>query len=100
VTTAPLDTAGVSVEWAPGPEVADAYRVYGVDGGLLTVLLDTAGTSAPVSFAAVVPAGFDTYAVSGVRGDVESAPVFAWDGPGEGCIYIQRQPPDVWIGSC
>ena len=94
------DSATAIVEWSPGQSPAEAYRVYGVDGPTLTLLVDTSLLPAPAALAAVVPAGYETYAVSGVQADVESDPVFAWSGMGAGCIYVQRDPPGIHQKDC
>lgn len=93
---APLHVAAESfgasatlVEWAPGPEPADAYRVYGAQDGALTLLWEGGVGAAPV------PAGFDAYAVSGLKDGAESVLVFALENVGAGCVYVQTHPPGV-----
>ena len=95
-----LDPATALVEWSPGTEPADAYRVYGVNGATLTLLVDTSDLPAPLALAAAVPAGYDTYAVSGVQANVESAPVLALPGAEAGCLYITWDPPGIHEKKC
>lgn len=86
------------VSWLPGIEPADSFRVYGGTGAGLVLLLDTAGTAAPFSLAALVPSGYDAYAVTGVRAGVESPPVF---GSATTCsIYVETRPPGVGLEDC
>lgn len=82
------------VAWAPGNTVADSYRVYGlIPGQDPTLLLDTAATAAPVTFAALVSGDFSAYAVSGVLAGQESPMVEASGPP---CIFIETTPhPNV-----
>lgn len=86
----------VFISWVPGAEPADAFRVYGIsESGALALLAETARGDASGALA-VVPAGFAGYAVSGVRGDVESGPVMAFIP----CVYVQTEPPGVGEGDC
>lgn len=86
-----VEPTSAVVEWVPGPEMAESYRVYGVEGATLTLLMDTSEGLGPLSLAVVVPAAFSAYAVSGVVSGIESTRVFAE--PGLGCIYVQTDPP-------
>lgn len=96
VAAEPLGTALALVEWAPGLEPADAYRIYGVDEGGLTLLLDTATSGLPLVVSVVVPAGYRDYAVSGLKDNTESAPVYAL----KPCMYIQTDPPGIVREDC
>jgi hypothetical protein len=98
VASEAVDSATALVEWAPGTEQADAYRVYGVRGTVLTLLLETADATVPL--ATLLPAGYDTYAVSGVKGDEESAPVFAVEHIPLGCVIIRPDPPEAGLKEC
>lgn len=98
VASEAVDPTTALVEWAPGMEQADAYRVYGARGEVLTLLMETTDASAPL--AALLPAEYDTYAVSGVKGDVESAPVFAIEHVSPGCLVITLRPPSAGFKEC
>ncbi len=87
------------VQWIPGAEPADSYRVYGLDGEGFALLVDTKDAAAPLMLAVAVPAGYSAYAVSGVRENVESRLVFAGDIP-VGCIRIMTDPPAVGVDGC
>lgn len=95
-----LSPTAALVEWSPGKEPADAFRVYGVEGATLTLLVDTSTLPAPVVLGVVVPAHYETYAVAGVRGGVESGPTFAFKGADLGCVYVSLHPPAVWREDC
>lgn len=91
-TAATSDAASLAViAWTPGAVAADSYRVYGVEGGSL-VLLVTA-----TDLTTTAPAGFATYAVSGVKNGVESDPTFAVFVP---CIDVELHPPNASWGNC
>lgn len=95
VATAPIGTE-VAVSWAPGTEPADSYRIYGVSReGAITLLLDTAETENPSSLAAVVESGWNSYAVSGVSGGVESKLVYSLGSLDLGCVTVEFHPPAV-----
>lgn len=90
-----LDPGTVLLQWAPGAEPADSFRVYGVEDGALTLLADTSGSDAPRLMTITVPGGFQTYAVSGVRAGAESAPVLVTKTLAAGCVHVQTGPPDI-----
>lgn len=81
------------VAWTRGSEAADEYRVYGVNGTTFELLQVESGTGTPV------PAGYSTYAVTGVLLGVESDPVYATIVP---CVYVEPvpPPPGYAIGEC
>ena len=75
-TPAPIAAAAYSVgpvsvvTWTPSPATVDGYHVYGivVSGAvLLTTVVDTT---------AVVPSGYESYAVTAYAGADESSPTF------------------------
>ena len=83
-------TSGAVLVWSPGTEVADEYKVYGLsDGGAL--LLDSVPADQRL---AEVPAGFNGYAVSGVKDDVETALTEAVGV----CVHVGHTPPSVRVG--
>lgn len=85
--------------WTPGDIVADSYRIYGlIPDHEPFLLLDTATTVAPVTFAASVPGGFSAYAVSGVLDGQESVLVYAISSPCD--IFIETDPPNVVLRNC
>lgn len=92
-------TAAAIVEWTPGTEPADSYRVYGLQGSSLTLLVDTADTLAPLVLAVTVPAGYSEYAVSGVKNGLESNLVFS-GALSLGCIRISTDPPGIHEDGC
>lgn len=88
-----------NVAWAPGEEVADSYRVYGlIEGQNPTLLLDTINTAAPVTFVALVPGGFPDYAVSGVLSGHESTLIRAHGPPCD--VVIQTTPYPTLSTDC
>lgn len=85
--------------WTPGEVVADSYRIYGLSPGQSPLLLlDTATTVSPVTFAASVPGGFSEYAVSGVIGGQESGLVYAISPTCR--LVISWNPPQVTTRDC
>jgi hypothetical protein len=83
-------TSGAVLVWSPGTEIADEYNVYGLsDGGAL--LLDSVPADQRL---AEVPAGFNGYAVSGVKDDVETALTEAVGV----CVHVGHTPPSVRVG--
>lgn len=84
------------LEWAPGSEPADHYRVYGIDGAMQILLLDTSRAPSSLVLAAVVPSGYDTYAVSGVKHGAESVLVPATSDVSASCFKLQVDPPRLW----
>lgn len=59
---------GLVVMWVPGGP-SDSFRVYGVLEGARTLLAVASGEES----SALAPLGFQTYAVSAVRGGLESS---------------------------
>lgn len=90
-------SASVVVEWLPGSEAADSYRVYGIAGGGASLLFDTTEAPGPLMPAVAVPSGYSAYGVAGVNDGVESALVLAGGPP---CIYVQTDPPGVGELGC
>lgn len=98
-STAVLLEEEVAVSWQPGREVADSYRVYGLDEHGRTLLAEWLGSNLNDA-RLTVPAGFADYGVTGVHGESESALVMATEiGLGDRpCITIEpRIPPGYWI---
>jgi hypothetical protein len=84
-----IQGAGAAVFWVPGSEAADSYRVYGIADNGAKTLLEQNVTQPSVP----VPAGFHAYAVSSVKGGIESDPVTALGT----CVEISIQPPAVRV---
>lgn len=85
--------------WTPGEVAADSYRVYGLSPSQAPLLLlDTATTVSPITFAASVPGGFSEYAVSGVLGGQESGLVYAISPTCR--LVISWDPPQVATRDC
>ena len=83
--------AGTLVTWAPGTELADSYRVYGVTSSGATLLSTTP------SLSAIVAPGYESYVVTGVKDGVESSgTTVMWPF----CTYTSLDPPDVWVEPC
>jgi len=83
--------AQVLVAWVPGESMADSFSVYGISpSGSLTLL-----RSGITDLSVMVPMGFTSYAVSGVRNGVESAPVVALGSQCELIIYWS--PPNAGL---
>lgn len=91
-----VSEATAVVWWLPGTELADSYRVYGIDGGPVLLGEFDVATNPLDALSLVVPSGFSAYAVSGVKANVESDLTIAIAG-GTDCIVIE--PPDVAV-SC
>lgn len=87
----------VYLAWLPGAVVPDSFRVYGLsEGGGRTPLdeveIPPDGSSV---FTAVVPAGFTSYAISGVVSGAESQPMLAYFVQEECILEISWSPPGV-----
>lgn len=95
-----VGSTAAAVEWTPGVEPADSYRVYGYVGSTPFLLLDTSHLPTPLVLAAIVPGGYEDYAVSGVRAGHESARIVALGGVVEPCIYVHFHPPGVTPEDC
>jgi hypothetical protein len=93
VAVVALDDAQALVAWTPGEIPADSYRVYGIDANGPVLLVDSVSSLGAATLATVVTGGFPSYAVSGVKGGVESARTI---GTGVGCVTVTLYPtPDV-----
>lgn len=85
--------SGAFVTWGPGTQVADQYKVYGVNGSHPVFL-----QFADQPFFELDPsASFPSYAVSGVKNGAESEIVYAVGVP---CLSIRTDPPDVYLDEC
>ena len=65
------DAGRVVVAWEPGEELADSYRVFGLDDGGKVFLAEWTPTS-DGALNITVPSGFSEYGVAGVKNDVQS----------------------------
>lgn len=81
--------AGATVAWVPGPEAPDFFRIYGVRNETLAFL--TLADAGAVS--AEVEGKFPQYAVTAVRGGVESEPALAVFGVGLACVTVDPGIP-------
>lgn len=82
-----VDPVAAIVTWVPSASSpATEYNVYGVENGVLTLLASTLGTTA------VVPAGYQEYAVTAVVDGVESQPAFT----SPPCIEFDIGPPPTY----
>lgn len=95
VITFHFDMEQVVVEWRPGEEIAHSYRVYGISGSNRTILFDSSQSPAPEVFFATVEAGYAAYAVSGMKGGVESNAVLATSSSSLKCVTVELTPPGV-----
>jgi hypothetical protein len=85
--------SGAALAWTPGTMAADYYNIYGVDGSSV-VLMTTATTLSTTTMSA-----YSSYAVSGVKNNVESDLIYALLIP---CVdgQLQPPPPGVRVGDC
>ena len=84
------------VTWLPGRQLADSYNVYGVAGSSLVLLTTALATDT----SATTPAGYQAYAVTGVKAGVESEAVLT---PVVPCVYVDLLPPggpDAAVDDC
>ena len=101
VVFARTSAQGATVAWLPGDELADSYRVYGIDetGTRHSLAVVNVATLANGSASLDVDGGYVTYAVAGVLGGIESPMTMgaAVVGGRDPCVYVS--PPDVVV-SC
>lgn len=81
------------ITWAPGESLADYYNVYGIEGSSLVFV--TAALDHVFQIDTARP--FQSYAVSGVKGGIESDPVLASFAP---CLRVDVDPPDAYVANC
>ena len=81
------------VQWLPGTQPADTYRIYGIAGGAVELLEELSYTpSTPLVFQ--TSSVYDTYGVSGVVDGIESLITV----PDEICRVVLGPPPHWQFG--
>lgn len=89
------------VTWVPGDEAPDFYNVYGITDHGRELLNST--TADADTIGTLVPVGFRTYGVTGVKNGVESPMRMAIGSSGDdpqGCIQIVLQPEPGFTVRC